>query len=196
MTPFGLFDALHQRRHSHANGNPSGLGAPACVLHRWLRFNLVGAMGVVVQLGAVVMFRRALGFGDLWATAWAVEVSLLHNFVWHERFTWADPARQKSCKPVLMRLLRFNLTNGAISVVGNLVVVWCLSGVANLPLVVTNLVAIGCIGILNFVVCQRVVFRTSAPSLTSRGWTLWPPVTSWRPQVGKHSKALPRRGFR
>ncbi|MHB8652952.1 MAG: GtrA family protein [Terriglobia bacterium] len=196
MTPFGLFGALHQRRHSHASGNPSGLGARVCMLHRWLKFNFVGAVGVVVQLGAVVMFRRALRFGDLWATALAVEISLLHNFLWHERFTWADPARQKSCKPVLMRLVRFNLTNGAISVAGNLVVVWCLRGVTSLPLVAANLMAISCTGILNFVVCQRVVFQASAPTFTNWGGTLWPPVTRSRLQADKHSKALPRRGFR
>ena len=126
-------------------------------------------MGIAVQLGALVVFSHALGLGDLCATATAVEIALLHNFVWHERFTWADPARAKSCKPVLPRLIRFNLTNGAISIGGSLVVVWCLAGITSLPPVVSNLVAIACNGILNFVVCQRFVFRASAPKPSSRG---------------------------
>jgi putative flippase GtrA len=84
---------------------------------------------------------------------------LLHNFAWHERFTWADPARASGFTPVLARLIRFNLSNGAISLVGNLVTVWCLTDIANLPLLVVNLVAIACTGTLNFVVSHRLVFR-------------------------------------
>ena len=159
MTPFGICETAH--RHC--------LRPPAGVFHRWLKFNLVGAMGIVVQLGALEVFSRALGLGSLWATALAVEVALLHNFVWHERFTWAGTARARNFKPVLTRLVRFNLTNGATSVAGNLAVVWCLTGVASLPAVVANLIAIACVGILNFVLCQRFVFRASGSKLTSRG---------------------------
>lgn len=149
MTPVGQCDALHRQC----------LRPPAATLQRWFRFNLVGAVGMAVQFGALEMFSRTLGFGDLWASGLAVEVSLLHNFAWHERFTWADPARANGFTPVLARLIRFNITNGAISVVGNLVVVWCLTRVASLPLLVANVVAIGCSGTLNFVVCHRLVFR-------------------------------------
>ena len=159
MTPFGLFGSIHRQC----------LRIPAGTLHRWLKFNLVGAMGIAVQLGALMVFSRALGLRDLWATALAVEVALLHNFVWHERFTWGETARAKSCKHVFARLIRFNLTNGAISLCGCLVVVWCLSGIVSLPPVVANLMAIACVGILNFVICQRFVFRAPAQKLTSLG---------------------------
>lgn len=149
MTPLCRVDALHQkfRRPSPAT------------LHRWLRFNLVGLIGIAVQLGALEVFSRALGFGSLGASALSVEVSLLHNFAWHERFTWPNTTRANGYMPVLARLIRFNLSNGAISVAGNVAVVWCLAGIAGLPLLAANLIAIACSGTLNFVVSHHLVFR-------------------------------------
>ena len=73
---------------------------------RWMRFNLVGAVGIGVQL-AMLWLLTALGVPYLMATALAVETAVLHNFLWHQRFTWAD----RSPGPA-SRLLRFNLTTG------------------------------------------------------------------------------------
>ena len=57
---------------------------------RWLKFNAVGGMGILVQLGALALLKSGLHLDYLPATALAVEVTVLHNFLWHERFTWAD----------------------------------------------------------------------------------------------------------
>jgi putative flippase GtrA len=58
-------------------------------IQRPARFAVVGAIGVVVQLGTLEAL-TALGCHYLWATGLAVEVAVLHNFMWHQRFTWRD----------------------------------------------------------------------------------------------------------
>jgi len=146
------------------------------MLRHFVRFNLVGAMGVVVQLATLDLFNRALGCGELLATSAAVEVAVLHNFVWHERFTWVDRVGAETPQLVpgdfafqnlfglprsaLGRLLLFNLTNGAISLAGNLVCMAILMSQAHLTLLAANLVAIGCCALLNFVISDRWVFRS------------------------------------
>jgi putative flippase GtrA len=50
-------------------------------LARWARFNAVGAMGMAVQLGALAMLARVARGHYLWATAAAIELTLLHNFI-------------------------------------------------------------------------------------------------------------------
>jgi hypothetical protein len=55
-----------------------------------LKFNAVGAMGMVVQLGLVAVFNRLMAGRYLLATALAIEITLLHNFFWHVRYTWRD----------------------------------------------------------------------------------------------------------
>lgn len=59
-------------------------------LVRWGKFNLVGAIGIAVQFAALFSLKTELHLQYLVATAIAVETTVLHNFVWHERFTWVD----------------------------------------------------------------------------------------------------------
>jgi putative flippase GtrA len=59
----------------------------------------------------------------------------------------------------LVRLVKFNFTNGTVSVVGNVVFMRWLVGDLGLPLVVANVLAIAACGVINFVVSDRVVFR-------------------------------------
>lgn len=129
----------------------------AAVLVRWFKFNLVGWLGVIVQLAALALF-LALGAYYLLATALAVEVAILHNFVWHERFTWPDRAGGPAAA-VLRRLLRFNLTTGAVSLVGNVVLVRVFTGVFHIPAVTANVAAIVCLSLANFAVSHLFVFR-------------------------------------
>ena len=74
---------------------------------RWLKFNTVGAIGVVVQLGVLALLVR-LGVHYLVATALAVEAAVLQNYYWHARWTWKGRDG---------RLWRFHLANGLISVI-------------------------------------------------------------------------------
>ena len=87
---------------------------------RWLRFNAVGVMGFAVQLLVLGVLVSGLGLHYLPATGLAVEAAVLHNFVWHEVWTWRD--RPSSAFTVrLKRLFRFHLANGAASLAGNLI---------------------------------------------------------------------------
>jgi len=64
--------------------------AGAETLIRWGKFNLVGAIGIFVQFAALFFLKSVAHFNYLAATALAVEIAVVHNFVWHERYTWAD----------------------------------------------------------------------------------------------------------
>ncbi len=58
------------------------------MIQRWLRFNAVGLAGIVVQLAALAALKQWTDLPVLAATAIAVEIAVLHNFYWHERWTW------------------------------------------------------------------------------------------------------------
>ena len=123
---------------------------------RWLKFNLVGALGIGVQLAALAAL-TSLGLGYLAATALAVEAALLHNFLWHERMTWRDRATPLF-RLMVGRFLRFQLANGLISLLGNLLLMRLLVGTLHLPVLWANLGAIAACGAVNFVVSDRLVF--------------------------------------
>jgi putative flippase GtrA len=129
---------------------------------RWLKFNAVGLLGVALQLAALRLFAATLGPARyLLATALAVELTILHNFAWHARWTWRD--RPADARQTLARLLRFNLTNGANSLVGNLLLMKLFVAGLGFPLLPANLCAIGVCGLVNFALSHGYVFRRAAP---------------------------------
>ena len=68
-------------------------------LVRWGKFNLVGAAGIFVQFGVLFLLKSGLHFNYLAATVLAVEAAVVHNFFWHERFTWADRTNSERVRP-------------------------------------------------------------------------------------------------
>lgn len=62
---------------------------------RWLRYSTVSLLGVAVHTGVLVLGVQVLGIHYLPATLLAVEVAVLHNFLWHWKWTW----RHWGCEP-------------------------------------------------------------------------------------------------
>jgi len=130
-------------------------------LARWCKFNFVGGIGIGVQFAALFLLKTVLGFNYLFATAIAVEAAVVHNFIWHEQFTWADRI-QPSWSSSLPRFVRFNLTNGAVSVLGNLALMKVMVGQGHMNYLVANGLAIALCSLANFLVSEEWVFEESS----------------------------------
>lgn len=128
-------------------------------LIRWGKFNGVGAMGMVLQLTALAVFERCAPGHYLVASAAAVELAILHNFVWHLHYTWRD--RLDDSAP-LIRLVRFHLSNGLVSMVGNLVILRFLVEEARMPILIADGIAILLCSLINFRLGDRWVFRATS----------------------------------
>jgi putative flippase GtrA len=125
---------------------------------RWLKFNFVGALGVVIQLACLAFFKDFLQLHYLVATALAVEVAVLHNFAWHQQVTWKDRAGGTG-REIAIRLTRFHVGNGLISIVGNLLIMSALVGVMQLHHLIANGIAIALCSLANFAASEWFVFR-------------------------------------
>ena len=129
-------------------------------LRRWLRFNAVGATGTALQLGLLALLTRVAGWPYLPATLVAVELTVLHNLAWHEGWTWRDrPARSRSAR--LVRAARFHGVAGAVSLAGNVTIMWLVAGRLGLDPILANVLAIAACSLLNFVGSDRLVFATT-----------------------------------
>jgi dolichol-phosphate mannosyltransferase len=142
------------------NGRTSRCGLQSFLwrssIQRPAKFALVGAIGIVVQL-AVLEALTSLGLHYLWATGLAVEAAVLHNFMWHQRFTWSDRAASRWAETAV-RLLRFHLSNGAISILGSLLLMRWLVGQFRMRVLVANLLTIAACSLGNFLASDRWVF--------------------------------------
>jgi putative flippase GtrA len=122
-----------------------------------IRFYAVSAAGMLTQLAALALFKSGLGLDVLAATALAVEAAVLHNFVWHERWTWRD--RGLATSGWAGRLMRFHLSNGMLSIGGNLLFMAVLSGWTRIPYLATNVISIALCSVLNYLAADRLVFQ-------------------------------------
>jgi dolichol-phosphate mannosyltransferase len=129
-------------------------------MKRWTMFNLVGMAGFCLQLAVLAVLLR-VGWHYLAASALAVETAVLHNFVWHERWTWRDRAAHGPAR--WRRLTRFHLLNGTVSLAGNLSLMWVLAGLLHVPPIPANAISVALCALVNFAASERLVFvRNSA----------------------------------
>lgn len=146
------------------------------LLRRWTVFNSVGAAGVVLQLALLSLLVHVAGLHYLIATAIAVEATIVHNFFWHQRWTWKDRPAQ-SHATIAWRLARFNVLNGGISLAGNIVIMALLTGAAGVEPAVANLAAIALCSLANFAASETLVFN--AAGAVALVILLGVPETAW-----------------
>jgi len=132
-------------------------------LVRFARFNVVSGLGIGVQLLTVAALAHGLGVDPVPATGVGVATAVLHNFIWHVRWTWRD--RMGPGVSRTAALLRFAGGNGAVSLVGSMLLIPVLVGTAQVPLLAANLVAIAACGLVNYWIGDRFCFlNRSRPS--------------------------------
>lgn len=154
--------------------------AETLLVRRWFAFNGVGLIGIGVQLAALALLTRTAGLHPVVATAIAVEAAILHNFLWHQRWTWRD---RPTVAPgsTAARLARFHALNGVISLAGNVGIVALLTPLG-IPTVTASAIAIAVCSLVNFMASERIVFRTAARSAIGAALVLlFVPITATAP---------------
>ena len=103
---------------------------------RFIKFNLVGLTGVLVNEGLLVLFVSS-GVYYLYASAIAIEASIISNFVLNDLWTFRDRRHGH----VVARLLKFN----GLMLVGlavNLAILYLGTDIMNINYAVSNLLGI------------------------------------------------------
>lgn len=127
---------------------------------RLLSFFMVGVVGFIVQT-AVLTVLTSLGHWPIaLATALAIETAVLTNFVWHERWTWADRSSVTASRR--QRLAKFHAANGATSLVGGVTITWLAVHYLALPPVIANALSVVIVAAANYQAADRWVFRAAA----------------------------------
>jgi putative flippase GtrA len=126
---------------------------------RFGKFAGVGLVGWLVQL-LTLSALIAAGVHYVLATALAVEVTILHNFAWHQQYTWRDAAAP-SRSIVLQRLVRFNTSTALVSIVGNVVITALAVEHLHVAAPIASTLAALLLAVLNFAVANRWVFQTA-----------------------------------
>ena len=125
---------------------------------RVARFALVGLWGLLVQMLVLEALTRLTVLDYRIAAVLAVEAAVLHNFVWHERWTWKVP---KGVGSRLRRAARFHSTTALLSILGNVLLMTLFVEALGWPVLLASLAAVAVLGIANFRAADSWVFRES-----------------------------------
>ena len=123
---------------------------------RWGVFNAVGLAGFIVQIAAIALLTRHVGWPAFAATAVALELAALQNFLAHSRWTWGD--RSTNLRGWMRRFARYQAAKTA-SLLANLAITTLLIH-AGLPAEIANTAAVLACAIPNYLVSEHLVFRT------------------------------------
>jgi putative flippase GtrA len=137
-------------------------------LKRWIRFNSVGAIGFFVQLSVLTLLTSMFKLNYLLATGLAVETTVLHNFIWHEKWTWADRTKDSS-NLFWRRFLYFHLANGVLSLVGNIGLEMLFVEALRWGYIQANVTAIAICSFLNFLAGNFFVYRAGSSTKSAGG---------------------------
>ena len=127
------------------------------MLTRWARFAVVGLLGLGVQVGTILLLTEVAGVHYAVATLIAIAGTVLHNFLWHERWTWADrPPRSPGQRRA--RLGRFTVLSALVAIAGGVALTALYVEWLGLPVAVANLIAVATVTAANFVGAHHLVF--------------------------------------
>jgi putative flippase GtrA len=167
---------------------------------RAFAFFSVGIVGFLVQTMVLAVLTLSTHWPVAIATAVAVETAVLTNFFWHERWTWRDRADEGTRWG---RLVRFHITNGVTSLVGNTVLTVFLVRAFRLSPIAGSVVAVGLLSVLNFLAADRWVFAKRAAAIGASLVIVQPfpaaaaeltpaAVAAWNQYVAATEAALPQ----
>ena len=110
-------------------------------LQRFVKYCLVGATGVIINMGVLAILAGA-GMAYLLAGALAIEISIGTNFLLNEFWSFADHARRHSeVISRLLRFLKFNFFCAGGAAIG-LLTLWLLTDYAGFHYLLSNLLGI------------------------------------------------------
>ncbi len=118
-------------------------------------FLLVGAMGTLVNCTALWVLARYAHWHYLLAGAAAMQLAVLHNFIWHDHWTFT---RQRSKDSRLVRLSRYELST-VTGLLLNGMILYVLVEWGRRPLLFANLCGIAAGTLLNFSLSKLWIWR-------------------------------------
>jgi dolichol-phosphate mannosyltransferase len=130
-------------------------------------FSFVGAIGALLQVTLFAVLTRALCLPAVAAMPVAVELVVLHNFLWHDRLTWREREATRM-RDRVVRLWRFHVANGLVSLAENTIVIYWLVQIRGFPALLSAIIAIALCAPLNFLIADRWVYAPVRRQLRSR----------------------------
>jgi dolichol-phosphate mannosyltransferase len=123
---------------------------------RFLKFGVVGASGVAVNMGGLYVFKEFAGIPYFIASLIAIELSILSNFTVNHLWTWRDRSGEGR---VWTKLVRYHVGAGVTAFLGNYLVLIALTELLGMHYMISNLIGIAVGTLANYIINDLWTFR-------------------------------------
>jgi len=123
---------------------------------RLVKFGIVGASGVVVNVGCLYILTEFVRIPYFAASPIAIELSIISNFTINHLWTWRDRAGEGE---LWGKLVRYHIGAGATAVLANYGILIVLTEVFGMHYMISNLIGIAVGTFSNYLVNDLWTFR-------------------------------------
>jgi dolichol-phosphate mannosyltransferase len=123
---------------------------------RIVKFGIVGASGVVVNVGGLYLLTEFAGFQYFIASLVAIELSILSNFTINLLWTWRDRSEEGT---LWSKIIRYHIGAGATAFLGNYLILVALTEFFGMHYMISNLIGIAVGTISNYVINDLWTFK-------------------------------------
>lgn len=120
-------------------------------------FAVVGVSGIAVNMGVLWILTHFANIHYALASPIAIELSILNNFIWNDRFTWRGRRRARKLS-IWKGLLRFNIVSWIAGSMNWLLLIF-FTEVAGIYYLWANLMAIAIAAAINFILNEKWTFK-------------------------------------
>ncbi|MBU0692015.1 GtrA family protein [bacterium] len=128
---------------------------------RIIRFGLVGASGVVVNQGLLMLLHGTAGLPLILSSAIAIECSIMSNFILNSLWTWHYDF-EGSSRIWFRKVIEYHAATALSAFVGNIVVLTGLVYLFDIDYRIANLAGIAVGSALNYLASEHWVFRAKS----------------------------------
>jgi len=128
---------------------------------RIIKFQFIGWLGVLVNLGVLWVLKGQLGVPLLVAGVCAIETAIIHNFTWHYFHTWRERVAHTP-RDYFSRLLKYNAVVASIDFAINLTVLYVFTNFLGMNYLLANIIGMSGGPIFKFLANEHLIFRHKA----------------------------------
>jgi putative flippase GtrA len=128
-------------------------------LFRGGKFMIVAWIGMLVNTGCLYLFKGVLGIRLIPASLMAIEIAIIHNFIWLRFWAWGDRGADNGRRPFFKQLLLYNAATGTVDLAANVTILWVLAAVVGVHYLIANVMAQLLGPFIKFWLNEKIIFK-------------------------------------
>jgi putative flippase GtrA len=123
---------------------------------RLIKFGIVGASGVAVNVGCLYLLAEFAKIPYFIASIIAIELSILSNFTVNLLWTWRDRSKEGTLRT---KIVRYHIGAGATAFLGNYLILVALTELLGMHYMISNLIGIAVGTAANYLINDLWIFK-------------------------------------